>query len=90
MVVNVIYCELPFVDAVVEGSADYDTHNIYVNRHLSQEKLREQIKHELTHILNDDFYIDHHVNIVEQMVRRSSLNENELEFIQFYHHFIDN
>lgn len=81
---------MPFVDAVVEGSADYDTHNIYVNRHLSQEKLREQIKHELTHILNDDFYIDHHVNIVEQMVRRSSLNENELEFIQFYHHFIDN
>ena len=78
MVVNVIYCELPFVDAVVEGSADYDTHNIYVNRHLSQEKLREQIKHELTHILNDDFYIDHHVNIVEQMVRRSSLNESEI------------
>ncbi len=90
MVVNIIHCELPFVDAVVEGSTDCDTHNIYVNKHLSQEKLREQIKHELTHILNDDFYIDHHVNIVEQMVRRSSLNESELEFIQFYHHFIDN
>lgn len=90
MVVNVIYCELPFVDAVSEETADSDTHNIYVNRNLSQDKLREQIKHELTHIINDDFHIDHHVNLVEQMVRRSTLNDSELEFIEFYHHFIDN
>lgn len=90
MVVNVIYCELPFVDAVSEETVDSDTHNIYVNRNLSQDKLREQIKHELTHIINDDFHIDHHVNLVEQMVRRSTLNDSELEFIEFYHHFIDN
>lgn len=90
MVVNVIYCELPFVDAIVEEATDSDTHNIYVNKHLSQDKLREQIKHELSHIINDDFHITHHVNLVEEMVRRSTLNESELEFIEFYHHFIDN
>ncbi len=28
--------------------------------------------------------------LVEEMVRRSSLNEEELEHIEFYHHFIDN
>nr|DAN80762.1 MAG TPA: hypothetical protein [Caudoviricetes sp.] len=52
--------------------------------------MREQIKHELIHIVNDDFYLEHHVNLVEEMVRRSTLNESELEFIEFYHHFIDN
>ena len=52
--------------------------------------MREEIKHELIHIVNDDFYLDYHVNLVEEMVRRSSLNEGELESIEFYHHFIDN
>lgn len=64
---NVIYCELPFVDAIVEETTDSDTHNIYVNKHLSQDKLREQIKHELNHIINDDFHITYHVNLVEEM-----------------------
>lgn len=49
--------------------------------------MREEIKHELMHIINDDFYLDEHVNLVEQMVRRSHIDDSELENIDFYHHF---
>ena len=50
--------------------------------------MREEIKHELMHIINDDFYLDHHVNLVEQMVRRSHIDDAELESINFYHHVL--
>ena len=88
MVVNLIYCDLPHANAVTEEGVD--VHNIYINQNLPYDRMREQIKHELTHIINDDFHISHHVNLVEEMVRRSTLNESDLEFIEFYHHFIDN
>ncbi len=39
------------------------------------------------HIINDDFYLDEHVNLVEQMVRMSHIDDAELESIDFYHHF---
>ena len=90
MVVNIIYCDLPNVKAVSEETEDIDTHNIYINKNLPHDRMREEIKHELIHIVNDDFYLDYHVNLVEEMVRRSSLNDSELETIDFYHHFIDN
>lgn len=90
MVVNIIYCDLPDVKAVSEETEDIDTHNIYINKNLPHDRMREEIKHELIHIVNDDFYLDYHVNLVEEMVRRSSLNDSELESIEFYHHFIDN
>ena len=50
--------------------------------------MREEIKHELMHIINDDFYLDQHVNLVEQMVRRTSIDDAELENIDFYHHYV--
>ena len=50
--------------------------------------MREEIKHELMHIINDDFHIDQHVNLVEKMIRQSASN-NEFEHIDFYHHFLD-
>lgn len=49
--------------------------------------MREEIKHELIHIINDDFYLDKHVDLVEQMVRRS-IEDSELENIDFYHHYL--
>ena len=90
LVVNIIYCDLPNVKAVSEETEDIDTHNIYINKNLPHDRMREEIKHELIHIVNDDFYLDYHVNLVEEMVRRSTLNDSELESIEFYHHFIDN
>ena len=89
MVVNIIYCDLPNVKSVSEECEDIDTHNIYINKNLPHDRMREEIKHELIHIVNDDFYLDYHVNLVEEMVRRSTLNDSELESIEFYHHFID-
>lgn len=89
LVVNIIYCDLPNVKAVSEEAEDIDTHNIYINKNLPHDRMREEIKHELIHIVHDDFYLDYHVNLVEEMVRRSSLNDSELESIEFYHHFID-
>lgn len=87
MVVNIIYCDLPYANAVAEECEDIDTHNIYINKNLPHGRMREEIKHELMHIINDDFYLDEHVNLVEQMVRRSDIKDSELESIDFYHHF---
>lgn len=88
MVINLIYCDLPNAKAVSEESEDVDTHNIYINKNLPHERMREEIKHELSHIIRDDFYLDHHVNLVEQMVRRTCIDDAELENINFYHHII--
>ena len=87
MVVNIIYCDLPHANAVAEECEDIDTHNIYINKNLPHGRMIEEIKHELMHIINDDFYLDEHVNLVEQMVRRSDIDDSELESIDFYHHF---
>lgn len=87
LVVNIIYCDLPHANAVAEECEDIDTHNIYINKNLPHGRMREEIKHELMHIINDDFYLDEHVNLVEQMVRRSDIADSELESINFYHHF---
>lgn len=86
MVVNLIYCDLPHANAVSEECED--VHNIYINKNLPHDRMREEIKHELMHIINDDFYVDHHVNLVEHMVRISQLEDCELGQIDFYHHII--
>lgn len=86
LVVNIIYCDLPNVKAVSEETEDIDTHNIYVNKNLPHDKMKEEIRHELSHIINDDFHVDHHVNLVEEMVRRSNLPIEET--IDFYHHML--
>lgn len=86
MVVNLIYCDLPHANAVSEECED--VHNIYINKNLPHDRMREEIKHELMHIINDDFYLDHHVNLVERMVRMSQLEDCELGQIDFYHHII--
>lgn len=88
LVINLIYCDLPNAKAISEESEDVDTHNIYINKNLPHERMREEIKHELSHIINDDFYLDHHVNLVEQMVRRTCIDDTELENIDFYHHYV--
>ena len=83
MVINLIYCDLPNAKAVSEESEDVDTHNIYINKNLPHERMREEIKHELSHII-----VDHHVNLVERMVRMSQIDDGDLDGIDFYHHII--
>ena len=55
---------------------------------MSIEDMRNKIKHELLHIINDDFHIDHHVNLIERMVRCRELTDELLEEIDFYHHIL--
>lgn len=88
MVVNLIYCDLPHANAVSEEYEDVDTHNIYINKNLPHNRMREEIKHELMHIINNDFYLDQYVNLVEQMVRRTCIDDAELESINFYLHVL--
>lgn len=88
MVVNIIYCDLPCVKAISEETDDIDTHNIYVNKNLPHDKMKAEIRHELSHIIRDDFYVDHHVNLVERMVRMSQVEDGDLNGIDFYHHII--
>ena len=88
MVVNIIYCDLPHVNAVLKKSEDIDTYNLYINKNLSHDRMREEIKHELIHIINDDFNVDYHVNIVEHRVRMSQVEDEALNEIDFYHYII--
>ena len=86
MVVNLIYCDLPHANAVSEECDD--VHNIYINKNLPHDRMREEIKHELMHIINDDFYLNEHVNLVETMVRRQELSDDDMEQINFYFHVL--
>lgn len=88
MVVNLICCDLPHVNAMSEECEDIDTHNIYINKNLLHYRMREEIKHELSHIIRDDFYDDYHVNLVERMVKMFQLEDGDLNGIDFYHHII--
>ena len=88
LVINLIYCDLPNAKAVSEESEDVDTHNIYINKNLPHDCMREEIKHELMHIINDDFYLDEHVNLVETMVRRQELSDDDMDQINFYFHVL--
>ena len=88
MVVNLIYCDLPNAKAISEESEDVDTHNIYINKNLPHDRMREKIKHELIHIIRNDFYVDPHVDLVECIVRMSQIENSDLNGIDFYHHII--
>ena len=79
---------MPHANAVSEECEDIDTHNIYINKNLPHDRMREEIKHELMHIINDDFYLDEHVNLVETMVRRQELSDDDMEQINFYFHVL--
>ena len=87
MIVNVIHCGLPKGKATTTTTDEHGVYVIAVNKDLTGDELRRELAHELRHIINDDFYLDEHVNLVEQMVRRSHIDDSELENIDFYHHF---
>lgn len=88
MIVNIIECDIPSVKAISSTGQDEGVHNIYIRKNMSFEDMRNEIRHELLHIINDDFHIDQHVNLVEQMVRRTRIDDAELENIDFYHHYV--
>lgn len=88
MIVNIIECDIPSVKAISSTGEDEGVHNIYIRKNMSIEDMRNEIRHELMHIINDDFYLDHHVNLVERMVRMSQLEDYELGQIDFYHHIL--
>lgn len=88
MIVNIIECDIPCVKAVSSTGEDDGVHNIYIRKNMSIEDMRNEVRHELLHIINDDFHIDHHVNLIEHMVRRKTLTDELLEEIDFYHHVL--
>jgi hypothetical protein len=88
LIINIIECDIPNVKAISSTGEDEGVHNIYIRKNMSIEDMRNEIKHELLHILNDDFHIDHHVNLIEHMVRRKTLTDELLEEIDFYHHVL--
>lgn len=83
--INIIVCDIPAIKVMPE-CADDDVYNIYVNNPLSSNKICTEILHELRHIVNDDFHLDQHANLVEQMVRMFTLGDNDLGDINFYYH----
>ena len=45
-----------------------------------------EILHELRHIVNDDFHLDQHDNLVKQMFHMFTLGNSDLWDIDFYYH----
>lgn len=88
MIINIIECDIPNVKAISSTGEDEGVHNIYIRKNMSIEDMRNEIKHELLHIINNDFHIDHHVNLIEHMVRRKALTDELLDEIDFYHHVL--
>lgn len=88
MIVNIIECDIPNVKAISSTGEDEGVHNIYIRKNMSFEDMRNEVKHELLHIVRDDFYVEHHVNLVERMVRMSQVEDGDLNGIDFYHHII--
>ena len=88
MIINIIECDIPNVKAVSSAGEDEGVHNIYIRKNMSIEDMRNEIRHELLHIINDDFHIDQHVNSIEHMVSRKELKDELLEEIDFYHHIL--
>lgn len=69
MIVNIIECDIPCVKTVSSTGKDDGVHNIYIRKNMSIEDMRNEIRQKLLHIINDDFHIGHHVNLIEHMVR---------------------
>ena len=88
MIVNIIECDIPSVKAISSTGEDEGVHNIYIRKNMSIEDMRKEIRHELLHIINDDFHIDQHVNLIEHMVRRKELTDEVLEEIDCYHYVL--
>lgn len=88
MIVNIIECDIPSVKASSSTGEDEGVHNIYIRKNMSIEDMRNEIRHELLHIINDDSHIDQHLNLIEHMVRRKELTDNLLEEIDFYLHVL--
>lgn len=58
---------LPF-DGDVEGCVTMDEncfYSIYINSNLPPDRQRKVLKHELNHILNNDFYNELPINVIE-------------------------
>lgn len=88
MIVNIIECDIPSVKAISSTGEDDGVHNIFIRKNMSIEDMRKEIKHELLHIINDDFHVDYHVNLIEHMVRYNELTDDILNEIDFYHYIL--
>ena len=88
MIVNIIERDIPNVKAVTSIGNDEAVHNIYIRKNMFIEDMRKEVAHELLHIINEDFHVDQHVNLIEHMVRRKELTDDVLDEIDFYHHVL--
>lgn len=75
------------IDALTKENVD-GSYTIFVNNHLSDERAKRAILHEIFHIKNNDFSSFQHASILERMLRESNYFEKELEEINFYYHII--
>ena len=88
MIINIIECDIPNVKAISSTREDEGIHNIYIRKNMSIEYMRKEVTHELLHIINKDFHVDQHVNLIEHIVRQKDLTDDMLETIDFYHHVL--
>lgn len=89
MIVHIIHCRIPKGKATISTTTDDDVYVIAVNKHLTDTELRNELAHELLHIVNDDFNATSTATKIEKIVRQKELSNEELESINFYHHYLD-
>ena len=88
LIINIIEYNIPNIKAISLTREDKGIHNIYICKNMSIEDMRKEVAHELLHIINEDFHVDQHVNLIEHMVRRKELTDDVLDEIDFYHHVL--
>lgn len=84
MNVNLVYAELrPSQTAVVHCNDD-GTYTILININKPRDKQIKGVFHELSHIVNDDFFSDLQVGLIEKMAHAVEHNIDVSE-INFYY-----
>ena len=88
MTINIILAPVPNTKAVVTKNDD-GSYSVIVSKSLSQEQARQEVLHELGHIVGEDFGKDIQANLIEEMIRRSNIISSKVaEGMEFYYHSI--
>ncbi|MDU3215670.1 MAG: ImmA/IrrE family metallo-endopeptidase [Negativicoccus succinicivorans] len=77
----------PNVQAYTRANED-GTYTIFINSHLSPERRRSAVAHELSHIMENDFSADMQANFIEKLVRARHSDTPIYKGFQFYYRAI--
>ena len=82
--IHIFICDIPHGKAVLQSTDDPFLYNIFASKYLSDAELKEQVRHEVSHIMFDDLYSLNYATDIEEEVRnREELTDEFMETINF-------